>query len=137
MISEQGPRDTSPEVPAIIALLLRAYGTLRGSWDMSRTSKDFIVGPFGGCLLTVGGISLMVGAGQWGYAGTSLSFILASVLILMEIYLIFKGLIIGVPGIAWSKAGLRQIQRGLLEGPLAHWRTLKILGTQRKIGLER
>ena len=39
------------------------------------------------------------------------SFILASVLILMEIYLIFKGLIIGVPGIAWSKAGLRQIQR--------------------------
>ena len=38
-------------------------------------------------------------------------------MILMEIYLIFKGLIIGVPGIAWSKAGLRQIQRGLLEGP--------------------
>mgnify|MGYP005711296301 FL=1 len=60
LISEQGPRDTSPEVPAIIALVLGAYGTLRGSWDMSRTSKDFIVGPFGGCLLTVGSISLMV-----------------------------------------------------------------------------
>ena len=68
LISEQGPRDTSPEVPAIIALVLGAYGTLRGSWDMSRTSKDFIVGPFGGCLLTVGSISLMVG--YWDNGGT-------------------------------------------------------------------
>lgn len=125
LISEQGPRNTNPEVPAMISMILGAYGTLIGSWHMAQTLRDVIVAPFGGCLLVVGGISLMVG--YWENGGTQeqlSSFLLASVLILMEIYLIFKGLIIGVPGISWSKAGLRQIQRGLLEGPsgaLAHF----------------
>ena len=35
----------------------------------------------------------------------------------LEIYLSFRGLVIGIQGISWSKSGLRQVRRGLLEGP--------------------
>jgi hypothetical protein len=45
------------------------------------------------------------------------SFILASVIVLLEIYLAFRGLVVGVQGITWSKSGLRQVNRGLLRGP--------------------
>ena len=48
----------------------------------------------------------------------------ASILLALEIYLIFRGLVIGIPGVSWSKSGIRQIQRGLIEGPngaIAHF----------------
>jgi hypothetical protein len=38
-------------------------------------------------------------------------------MVTVEMYLAFRGLVIGVPGIAWSKSGLRQIHRGLILGP--------------------
>ena len=52
------------------------------------------------------------------------SFLLASTMVTVEMYLAFRGLVIGVPGIAWSKSGLRQIHRGLILGPngaIAHF----------------
>ena len=118
VISEQAPRETSEAVPMYFALGLGVVGTLKGSWDMTRTMRDVIVAPFAGGMLCAGGAALLVG--WWDESGTYehiSSFILVSALILMEIYLVFRGLIIGVPGLSWSKAGLRQIQRGLLEGP--------------------
>ena len=33
------------------------------------------------------------------------------------LFLSFRGLVLGVQGISWSKSGLRQVRRGLLEGP--------------------
>jgi hypothetical protein len=118
IISEQAPRETSETVPMYFALGLGVVGTLKGSVDMTRTMRDVIVAPFAGGMLCAGGAALLVG--WWDEGGTYehiSSFILVSALILMEIYLVFRGLIIGVPGLSWSKAGLRQIQRGLLEGP--------------------
>ena len=118
IISEQAPRETSETVPMYFALGLGVVGTLKGSWDMTRTMRDVIVAPFAGGMLCAGSAALLVG--WWDEGGTYehiSSFILVSALILMEIYLVFRGLIIGVPGLSWSKAGLRQIQRGLLEGP--------------------
>jgi hypothetical protein len=118
IISEQAPRETSETVPMYFALGLGVVGTLKGSVDMTRTMRDVIVAPFAGRMLCAGGAALLVG--WWDEGGTYehiSSFILVSALILMEIYLVFRGLIIGVPGLSWSKAGLRQIQRGLLEGP--------------------
>ncbi|MBR18795.1 MAG: hypothetical protein CMA64_01385 [Euryarchaeota archaeon] len=118
IISEQAPRETSETVPMYFALGLGVLGTLKGSWDMTRTMRDVIVAPFAGGMLCAGSAALLVG--WWDEGGTYehiSSFILVSVLILMEIYLVFRGLIIGVPGLSWSKAGLRQIQRGLLDGP--------------------
>ena len=118
IISEQGPRETSETVPMYFALGLGVLGTVKGSWDMTRTMRDVIVAPFAGGMLCAGSAALLVG--WWDEGGTYehiSSFVLVSALILMEIYLVFRGLIIGVPGLSWSKAGLRQIQRGLLEGP--------------------
>ena len=118
IISEQGPRETSETVPMYFALGLGVLGTVKGSWDMTRTMRDVIVAPFAGGMLCAGSAALLVG--WWDEGGTYehiSSFILVSALILMEIYLVFRGLIIGVSGLSWSKAGLRQIQRGLLEGP--------------------
>ena len=118
IISEQAPRETSETVPMYFALGLGVLGTLKGSWDMTRTMRDVIVAPFAGAMLCAGSAALLVG--WWDEGGTYehiSSFILVSALILMEIYLVFRGLIIGVPGLSWSKAGLRQIQRGLLDGP--------------------
>ena len=118
IISEQAPRETSETVPMYLALGLGVLGTLKGSWDMTRTIRDVIVAPFAGAMLCAGAAALLVD--WWDKGGTFehvSSFILVSALILMEIYLVFRGLIIGVPGLSWSKAGLRQIQRGLLEGP--------------------
>ena len=118
IISEQAPRETSETVPMYFALGLGVVGTLKGSWDMTRTMRDVIVAPFAGGMLCAGSAALLVG--WWDEGGTYehiSSFILVSALILVEIYLVFRGLIIGVPGLSWSKAGLRQIQRGLLEGP--------------------
>ncbi|DAC70605.1 MAG TPA: hypothetical protein D7I12_01675 [Candidatus Poseidoniales archaeon] len=118
IISEQAPRETSETVPMYFALGLGVLGTLKGSWDMTRTIRDVIVAPFAGGMLCAGSAALLVG--WWDEGGTYehiSSFILVSALILMEIYLVFRGLIIGVPGLSWSKAGLRQIQRGLLDGP--------------------
>jgi hypothetical protein len=45
------------------------------------------------------------------------SFAIASLLVMLEIYLAFRGLVIGVQGISWSKSGLRQVRRGLIHGP--------------------
>ena len=45
------------------------------------------------------------------------SFAVASLLVMLEIYLAFRGLVVGVQGISWSKSGLRQVRRGLIQGP--------------------
>jgi hypothetical protein len=80
--------------------------------------NDVIVAPLAGILFCVGGISLL--SSRWELA-TQMeqigSFILASTMVTVELYLAFRGLVIGVPGIAWSKSGLRQIHRGLILGP--------------------
>ena len=44
------------------------------------------------------------------------SFILCSLLVLFDIYLVFRTLLIGKLALAWSQAGLRQLRRGLIEG---------------------
>ena len=89
-----------------------------GVIQMSMLRNDVIVAPFGGVLLCMGAISLMVerwaGMEQTEQIG---SFAIASLLVMLEIYLAFRGLVIGVQGISWSKSGLRQVRRGLIHGP--------------------
>ena len=117
-LSSTAPRSTSEEVPAIVAAVVGGLGVVFGVRHMTTTHKDVVVAPFGGVLLCVGSISLL--SERWSdYDQTEqlISFALASVLVTLEIYLSFRGLVIGVQGISWSKSGLRQVRRGLLEGP--------------------
>ena len=82
------------------------------------TQQDVLVAPFGGVLLCVGTVSLM--ADSWDEMNSAdhlISFVTASVVVMLEIYLAFRGLVVGVQGITWSKSGLRQVSRGLLQGP--------------------
>jgi hypothetical protein len=117
-ISSTSPRQGSDQLPAVLSVVVGGPAVVFGVVNMEVTKQDVILAPIGGVLFCVGGVSLL--AGRWedsGQAEQIGSFILASTIVLLEIYLVFRGLVIGVPGITWSKSGLRQIHRGLIHGP--------------------
>ena len=117
-ISETSPRQGAEEFPAVFSVVLGGLTVVWGFRKMIVTKEDVVLAPLGGILFCVGGISLL--SGRWEEAGQSEqlgSFILASTMVLLEIYLAFRGLVVGVTGITWSKSGLRQIHRGLIQGP--------------------
>ncbi len=117
-LSTTAPRATGESVPAVIATIIGGAAVVIGVVQMSMLRNDVIVGPFGGVLLCMGATSLMVdrwsGMGEAEQIG---SFAVASLLVMLEIYLAFRGLVVGVQGISWSKSGLRQVRRGLIHGP--------------------
>ncbi len=118
LISRSAPRETAILAPTVIAAIFGGLAVVYGVRHMVVTQRDVLVAPFGGILLCFGTLSLMTDAWS-GMDQTSqiISFVAASVVILLEIYLAFRGLVVGVQGITWSKSGLRQVNRGLLEGP--------------------
>ena len=124
-ISSTSPQEVGEDLPAAISVFLGGVFVVSGIRDMGVMKTDVIVAPLAGILFCVGGISLL--SSRWDLA-TQIeqigSFILASTMVTVELYLAFRGLVIGVPGIAWSKSGLRQIHRGLILGPngaIAHF----------------
>ena len=117
-IATQSPRETAELVPAYLAAGFGGIGVVLGTRTMSVTRRDVLVAPFAGLLLTVGTISLLAdGWMDYDRAEQIFGFIIATALILLEMFLFWKGLIVGVRGITWSQAALRQMERGLLEGP--------------------
>ena len=124
-ISSTSPEEAGGDLPAALSVFLGGIFVITGIRDMSIMKTDVIVAPLAGILFCIGGISLL--SSRWEVA-TQLeqvgSFILASTMVIVQLYLSFRGLVIGVPGIAWSKSGLRQIHRGLILGPngaIAHF----------------
>ena len=124
-ISSTSPEEAGDDLPAAISVFLGGVFVVSGIRDMSITKTDVIVAPLAGILFCVGGISLL--SSRWEVATQTEqigSFFLASTMVTVELYLAFRGLVIGVPGIAWSKSGLRQIHRGLIlgsNGAIAHF----------------
>ena len=118
LISRNAPRDTAILAPTVTAAIFGGLAVIYGVRHMVVTQQDVLVAPFGGVLLCVGTVSLM--ADSWNEMNSTdhlISFVSASVVIMLEIYLAFRGLVVGVQGITWSKSGLRQVSRGLLQGP--------------------
>ena len=118
LISRNAPRDTAILAPTVTAAIFGGLAVMYGVRHMVVTQQDVLVAPFGGVLLCVGTVSLM--ADSWNEMNSTdhlISFVSASVVIMLEIYLAFRGLVVGVQGITWSKSGLRQVSRGLLQGP--------------------
>ena len=117
-LATSAPRGDGNELaPAYISTFIGGCAVIYGVIKMSVTDDDVIVAPFGGILFCIGSITLL--SERWSEASQAEqigSFILASILVILEIYLVFRGLIIGVQGISWSKSGLRQISRGLIHG---------------------
>ena len=124
-ISSTNPEGTGKDLPATVSVVIGGLFIISGIRDMSVMKTDVIVAPLAGILFCIGGISLL--SSRWEVADQMEqigSFILASTMVMVEFYLVFRGLVIGVPGIAWSKSGLRQIHRGLILGPngaIAHF----------------
>ena len=125
-MATSAPRGEGNELaPAYISTFIGGCAVIYGVIKMSVTDDDVIVAPFGGILFCIGSITLLTE--RWNEAEQMEqigSFILASILVGLEIYLVFRGLIIGVQGISWSKSGLRQISRGLIhgkDGAIAHF----------------
>ena len=120
LISRNAPRDTAILAPTVTAAIFGGLAVMYGVRHMVVTQQDVLVAPFGGVLLCVGTVSLMTDS--WGEMNSTdhlISFVTASVVVMLEIYLAFRGLVVGVQGITWSKSGLRQVSRGLLQGPRA------------------
>ena len=118
LLSDTAPRGVGESIPPLLATAVGGLGVIYGVIQMSLTDRDVIVAPFSGLLLCIGAINMMVG--RWDEMGQPEqigSFIVASILVALEIYLAFRGLVVGIKGVSWSKSGLRQIHRGLLHGP--------------------
>jgi len=119
-IGEQAPTQTTDlsEVGALVACGLGGVGVLAGVRHMSVTQRDVVVAPLSGILLCFGGIAMLSsGWQQFAEVEQLGAFILATLLVLGEIYLFFRGMIVGTTGRMWSAAGVRQLERGLLHGP--------------------
>ncbi len=124
-ISSTAPRETMDEIPAMFSAFFGGIGVIFGVRHMVITKHDVILAPFSGVLFCIGSIDLLTS--NWATSSPIeqiTSFIIASLIITLEIYLAFRGLVVGVPGISWSKSGLRQINRGLIygeNGAIAHF----------------
>ena len=120
LIGEQAPTQTTNlnEVGALLACGLGGVGVLAGVRHMSVTQRDVVVAPLSGLLLCFGDIAMLASGWQQFTEAEQLgAFVLATLLVLGEIYLFFRGMIVGTTGRMWSAAGMRQLERGLLHGP--------------------
>jgi hypothetical protein len=113
----------APHPPSLFFILIAmtatgGIGVVIGVRHLAITHKDVIVAPFAGALMGVGATGLLVV--EWSNFTTVFeqvtSFLLICLLGVLEVYLVFRGLLIGKLSRSWSQAGLRQLQRGLIEG---------------------
>ena len=115
-IAMNSPRAMNPYLPVIVAGGIGGLGVVVGAMH-DRRKQDVILAPFAGFWFMAATVSALADGWvsynqteQWG------GFILATIVILLEVFLFWKGLIIGVQGISWSQAALRQLDRGLIDG---------------------
>ena len=118
LLSESAPRPTTDRVWLITYTGLGGLGVVIGMRHMTYTRMDVLIAPASGVLLCIGVIGLLWN--EWGVLSEFeqiAAFLLASFLCMAEVYLVFRGLLIGKLPQSWSQAGLRNLQRGILDGP--------------------
>ena len=118
LLSESAPRPTTDRVWLITYTGLGGLGVVIGMRHMTHTRMDVLIAPASGFLLCIGVIGLLWN--EWRVLSEFeqiASFLLASFLCMGEVYLVFRGLLIGKLPQSWSQAGLRSLQRGILDGP--------------------
>ena len=115
-MSTNSPRLTTEETPIVIAGGMGALGVVLGAIH-DRRNQDVILAPFAGMWFVAATIAILT-QGWDGYSTTEqwFGFFVATTVILLELFLFWKGLVIGVQGRSWSQAALRQLDRGLIDG---------------------
>jgi len=117
LIAYRAEREVGASIEPLVLSLLGGLGVVIGMRHVILTRMDVLIAPVSGLMLTVGVASLL--AAEWTVMSTferSGSFVLCALLVLFDIYLVFRTLLIGKLALAWSQAGLRQLRRGLIEG---------------------
>jgi hypothetical protein len=118
-IAMNSPRQfDNAAIGALFVTVLGGLQVMAGVRHMANTRRDVIVAPLAGIILCFGAVSMLVN--EWlAYSGAEqvAAFALASLLVMVEIYLFFRGMIVGTTARMWSAAGLRQCERELFEGP--------------------
>lgn len=117
LIAHQAEREVGTSVEPLLLTVLGGVGVVVGMRHVILTRMDVLIAPASGLMLTVGTVSLL--SQEW----TAMSgferygaFTLCALLVLFDIYLVFRTLLIGKLALAWSQAGLRQLRRGLIHG---------------------
>jgi len=112
-IGETAPRPTSVNAHIAVLLTLGSFGLFRGVRNMLVTREEVIVAPFAGVLFSVAVTAFM--SNQWPNLSTVeeiFAFLMIVVIGLCQVWLVFRGLLIGRLPLAWSKAGLFALQKG-------------------------
>ncbi len=116
-IATQGTRQTSADVAPMLSATVGGLGVIFGVRAMSIQKRDVLVAPFSSIWLSIGTISLLSGDwNQYNQTEQIVGFILATSVTSLSAFLLWKGLIIGLQGMTWSQAALRQLERGLVIG---------------------
>ncbi|MEC7703712.1 MAG: hypothetical protein VX906_00530 [Candidatus Thermoplasmatota archaeon] len=115
-ISMSSPRATEPYLPALLSGLFGGSGIIIGSVH-DRRNRDVILSPFAGMWFVASCVYVLTEDwAEYNNVEQIVGFVLATVVVMLEIFLFWKGLIIGVQGRSWSQAALRQLDRGLIDG---------------------
>ncbi len=118
ILAQNAPEPPSDRFWQLAFTFVGGLGVVVGMRHLAYTRMDVLIAPFSGILLCVGSIGLLWD--EWSILSEFeqiAAFILAAFLCTGEVYLVFRGLLIGRLPQAWSQAGLRNLQRGLIDGP--------------------
>ena len=119
LLSRGAGRPFNEGAGATMAIILGGIGVTVGIRHLARTRRDVLVAPIASILLASGTILLL--ATLWDRDAPLFDhlsgFVLAVFVSGLSLYLVFRGLLIGGLQRGWSQAGLRQLHRGLIDGP--------------------
>ena len=118
ILAQNAPEPPSDRFWQFTLTFVGGVGVVIGMKHLAYTRMDVLIAPFSGILLCAGSIGLLWD--EWGQLSQFeqiAAFVLAAFLCIGEVYLVFRGLLIGRLPLAWSQAGLRNLQRGLIDGP--------------------
>ena len=118
LLGQTAPRPATVNGHLTFLSLIGAFGLLFGVHHMLRTRREVLVAPMSGFLFSVGVGGLMIQT--WSTLNTMeqwSGFLALVVLSGGQVWLVFRGLLIGRLPLAWSQAGIVALNRGQISGP--------------------
>tara|TARA_A100001035_G_C27743528_1_gene482824 strand:- start:276 stop:1007 length:732 start_codon:yes stop_codon:yes gene_type:complete len=117
LIGQSAPRPASVNAHMAFLSIIGAFGLIFGVHHMLNTRREVLVAPMSGFLFSVGVGGLMIQT--WSSLSTVeqwSGFLALIVLSGGQVWLVFRGLLIGRLPLAWSQAGMVALSRGQISG---------------------